>query len=64
MINAFTEGCFITSLDPEEVAEKINNAMYFTQRTKGKELIRELGLDSEGTANKIIEIYKKVLTKK
>lgn len=59
-----TEGCFITNFDSAEVADKIKKALEFDKRTKGRDRIKELGLDSESTANKIIEIYNKVLTKK
>jgi glycosyltransferase involved in cell wall biosynthesis len=59
-----TEGCFLTSFDPDDVAMKIKLALDFAYkvgRTKGRDRIIELFLDSESIAKKIIDIYKKVL---
>lgn len=59
-----TKGCFITSFNPADVAEKIKAAVEFrkkTGHTQGRERIIELGLDSESVAGKVIEVYKKVL---
>jgi teichuronic acid biosynthesis glycosyltransferase TuaC len=61
-----TEGCFITSFDPADVAAKIKSALQFLNekgRTTGRQRILELGLDSSTVAKRIIEVYKKVLTK-
>ena len=61
-----TEGCYITSFEPEDVAEKIKLAVQFAKekgRTKGRERILELGLDSETVAKKLVNIYKEVLEK-
>ncbi len=60
-----TEGCYITSFDPEDVAEKLRLALHFAEtigRTNGRERILELGLDSETIAKKIISIYQNVLS--
>jgi len=59
-----TEGCYITSFDPSDVAEKIKMALEFSEkvgRTKGRERIIKLGLDSETIAKRIISVYEKVL---
>jgi teichuronic acid biosynthesis glycosyltransferase TuaC len=59
-----TQGCFICTYDPEDVAKKIRLAIEFKKlngNTKGREQIKRLNLDSESVAKKIIEIYKKVL---
>ncbi|MFZ1519716.1 MAG: glycosyltransferase family 4 protein [Ignavibacteriaceae bacterium] len=71
-----TEGCYLISkneklkiknLETElvkETSDKIQEALNFAEnvgRTKGRERIIELGLDSETVAQKIISIYKKVL---
>jgi len=59
-----TEGCYISSFDPNDVAEKVKLALKFRKehgQTKGRERIIELGLDSETIARKIIEVYNKVL---
>ena len=59
-----TGGCFITTFDPQDVAEKIKLALLFSEkfgRTNGSERIIELSLDSETVAKKIIDIYEQVL---
>ena len=59
-----TEGCFIASFEPEDIATKIKMALDFSEkvgRTKGRERIINLGLDSDTIAKKIISVYKKVL---
>lgn len=59
-----TNGCYITSFSPADVAEKIKAAVEFRKKTGytlGRERIIELGLDSESVAGKVIEVYKKVL---
>ncbi len=58
------EGCFLASFDPEDFAQKIKLALEFSRtkgRTKGRERIIQLGLDSETIANKLVEVYKRVL---
>lgn len=54
-----TDGCYITTFEPEDVAEKIKLALEFGKRTDGREKIKHL--DNKLIAKKIIEIYKKVL---
>jgi teichuronic acid biosynthesis glycosyltransferase TuaC len=59
-----TEGCYICSFEPEDVAEKIKMAIAFAQtkgRTNGRERIIELGLDSVSVAKKILKVYEKVI---
>jgi teichuronic acid biosynthesis glycosyltransferase TuaC len=59
-----TPGCYITSFDPEDVAAKLKLALAFSKtegRTKGRERIMELGLDSETVAGRIVEVYGKAL---
>lgn len=59
-----TEGCYISSFEPEDVAEKIMLALNFSEikgRTNGRDRIIELGLDTETVAKKIILLYNKVL---
>jgi N-acetyl sugar amidotransferase len=60
------EGCYITSFEPEDVAEKIRMALDFVRNngnTCGHQRIIELGLDSENIAKKLLEVYWKVLNK-
>lgn len=62
-----TEGCFLTSFEPKDVAEKLKQALTFSKlkgKTKGRERIIELQLDSETIAQRIINLYKKVLEKR
>lgn len=55
-----TEGCFISSYNPEEIAHLINLALVFSDkngRTDGRQRIIDLQLDSDTVAQKIISIY-------
>jgi len=59
-------GHFITSFEPEDVAEKIKAALDYSKkhgRTNGRKRIIELGLDSESVEKKIIKIYSDILSK-
>lgn len=56
------EGCYLTSFDPEDVADKINKALNFGGRTKGRKHINHLR--DEKIAQKIINIYKSILNEK
>jgi len=56
-----TEGCYITSYKPKDVAESIQKAISFGRRTTGRERIKQLELDSESVAQRIIAVYNKVL---
>ncbi|MHB2149527.1 glycosyltransferase family 4 protein [Calditrichota bacterium LG25] len=59
-------GYFLTTFDSLDVARKIRLALEFSEkfgRTKGRERIKTLCLDSETIAKRIIKIYKKVLDK-
>jgi teichuronic acid biosynthesis glycosyltransferase TuaC len=59
-----TEGCYLASFDPLDFAEKIKLALQYSEqkgRTNGRDRIIKLGLDSETTAKKIIEVYEKIL---
>lgn len=61
-----TNGCYISSYDGGDAAKKIMEAIKYSVnmgRTNGRDRIIELGLDSESVADKIINIYKKVLEK-
>ncbi len=61
-----TEGCFITSFEAADVAEKIKLALDFAKskgRTNGRQRIIDLRLDSESVARQIIKIYNLVQVK-
>lgn len=58
------EGCYLTSFDPNDVAEKLSLALKFAEakgRTRGRERLVELELDSESVAKRIIAVYERVL---
>jgi len=59
-----TPGCYITTFEPVDVAAKLKLALAFSKtegRTKGRERIMELGLDSETVAERIVEVYEGAL---
>jgi len=59
-----TEGCYITSFDPHDVAHKIRLALEFSRtkgRTNGRQRIIDLGLDSESIAGRILKVYESSL---
>jgi glycosyltransferase involved in cell wall biosynthesis len=59
-----TDGCFLTSFDPTDVAYKIKLALQFSGavgRTDARERIIQLGLDSETIAQRVVEVYRNVL---
>lgn len=56
-----TEGCFIAGGCAADIAEKIEMALKFGGRTKGRERIEQLGMANNFVAHKLIDIYKTVL---
>jgi teichuronic acid biosynthesis glycosyltransferase TuaC len=59
-----TKGCYISSFDAKDFAENVRLALQFSEthgRTDGEHRIKELGLDSENIAKRIIDIYNKSL---
>ena len=58
---AGVEGCFITTNDPKDVANKIRKALDIKEKTKGREKLISLGLDSEHIAKMIIQVYEEVI---
>ncbi len=57
-------GYFITDFNPENVAEKLLDAISYSkenEKTQGRNRIITLGLDSDSFAGKIIEIYRSSL---
>lgn len=54
-----TEGCYICSYDPGDVAEKIKLALDFGKRTDGREKIKHL--NEKIIAQKIIQLYTGIL---
>lgn len=58
------EGCYITTYDPCDVANKILAALYFGRLTNGRDRILELGLDSHSVSASIIGLYERLVRKK
>ncbi len=54
-----TEGCYLTTSEPQDIANKIKLAINFGKRTNGRKNI--LDFDNKIIAGKIIEVYKRVL---
>ena len=54
-----TDGCYITSIEPNDVADKIKMAIDFGKRTNGREKIRKY--DNKVVTERILEVYNKVL---
>jgi teichuronic acid biosynthesis glycosyltransferase TuaC len=61
-ITGDTEGCYLTSFDPADVALKLKQALVYGNPTKGRRKITHL--DSRIIAARIVEVYKKVLRMK
>jgi glycosyltransferase involved in cell wall biosynthesis len=53
-----SEGCFVTSFEPKDVAESIKMAVSFGKRTNGREDIKHL--DENIISSKLIELYKTI----
>jgi hypothetical protein len=59
-----TPGCFIGGYDPENFADNLSRALDYAKqyrRTKGRDRIKSIGLDSVSVAEKLIQVYTKVL---
>jgi len=54
-----TEGCYICTYQPTDVAEKIRKAIAFNSKTKGRQNIKHL--DSTTIAEKIITLYQQLI---
>lgn len=54
-----TEGCYITSFEPQDVAEKIKFALTFGRRTNGRDIVKNL--DNTVIAKKILDVYNNAL---
>lgn len=57
------DGYYIAERNPQDIADKLNQALSLKSRTKGRERIIELGLTNDLVAKKLIEIYKQVIKK-
>lgn len=55
-----TEGCYLTSFDPDDIASKIKLALNFNRRINASERIRKF--DNNIIANKVYDIYQKAIS--
>ncbi len=59
-----TDGCFITSFNPDNITENLNRAILFGRKTNGRNKIIIKGLDSRSVAAKLNAIYEKAISQK
>ncbi len=59
---AGVEGCYLAQQTPEDLAAKLDLALSFGGRTRGREAIQHL--QTEGEARRLIDLYEQVLNKK
>jgi len=57
-----TEGCYLCTQDPEDVAEKLAMALKYPGRTNGRERIQYM--EESVTARRILNLYQQVLEKR
>lgn len=55
------EGCYIAERSPHDIVERLNKALSFNGRTKGRDRIIELGLTNDLVAKKLVEIYNMII---
>ena len=60
-ITSGVDGCYLVSRDPKQIAEKLQLAIDFKERTEGRQRIVELGLENQKIAEKIVAIYTNVV---
>ena len=51
------DGCFIADTDASSLADSLRQALAFTGRTRGREVILKEGLTNERIASRLVEIY-------
>jgi len=56
----YIEGCYISTYEPTDVAEKLCMLLKSGKRTEGRNRVIELELDNVNVAKRIVEVYKKV----
>ena len=57
------KGCYLTTYEVEDVADKIKVALEFGKETNGRERIMELKLDSDAVVKRILEVYDSISSK-
>ncbi len=58
------DGCYVTSQEPANIANKLEKSLFFKGETDGRERLIELELDSESVANRIVKVYERVMGKR
>jgi len=58
------EGCFLTSSDPNDIADGIKKGLNFRKRTSGRKRLVELGLDADSIAGRLIDLYRQVMNQR
>ena len=56
-----TEGCYIAERNPDDIANKIRQALAFKGKTNGRQRIIDLGLSNDLVAKRLVGIYQQVL---
>lgn len=56
-----TEGCYIAERNPDDIADKIRQALAFKGKTNGRQRIINLGLSNDLVAKRLVGIYQQVL---
>lgn len=59
-----TDGCFITSYNANDIADKLHQALAFKGKTNGRQRIMERGYTTDDVAKQIYHIYQLVLQRK
>ncbi len=55
------EGCYRTSDQPEDIAEKLVRLLNSDRKTNGRDMILERGLDLASVAQRVVDVYDSVL---
>lgn len=63
-VSGSTEGCYLVSSDPSDIAGKIRRVLDEGRRTNGRERIVKIGLDAGSVAGRIADVYRKVLMRR
>ena len=56
-----TAGCYIAERNPEDIANKVEQALAFQGKTDGRQRVIDLGFDNKDIAKRIIEVYQQCL---
>lgn len=58
------DGCWLAERNPDDIAAKIQSALDFKGKTRGRERLESIGLDNTQVAARLVSLYKKVKGKK